>query len=100
MESDSETRVSIPVVFVNRHGLYVIVVVLGVAILGSACVLGLSFRNFTMLKQSAEEVHGYIASRMNSSDAHGGSHPRTNHLSRSYAGTDAIKAQFTDVRRG
>ncbi|KAL3193631.1 hypothetical protein MRX96_016975 [Rhipicephalus microplus] len=39
-ESELETRVSIPVVFVNRHGLYVIMAVFGEAILGGACVLG------------------------------------------------------------
>ncbi|KAL3224360.1 hypothetical protein MRX96_026624 [Rhipicephalus microplus] len=49
-------RVSILVVFVNRHDLYVIVAVLGVAILNCACVLGYSFSNFTMLKRNVEEV--------------------------------------------
>ncbi|KAH8038239.1 hypothetical protein HPB51_026136 [Rhipicephalus microplus] len=56
MESELETRVSILVVFVNRHDLYVIVAVLGVAILNCACVLGYSFSNFTMLKRNVEEV--------------------------------------------
>ncbi|KAL3199501.1 hypothetical protein MRX96_013827 [Rhipicephalus microplus] len=55
MESELETRVSIPVVFVNRHDLFVIVAVLGVAILGCACVLGYSFSNFAMLKCNVEK---------------------------------------------
>ncbi|KAL3193638.1 hypothetical protein MRX96_016982 [Rhipicephalus microplus] len=63
MESELGTRVSVPVVFVNRHGLYAIVAVLGVALLGFACVLGLSFKIIAILKQSAEKVRGYIASR-------------------------------------
>ncbi|KAL3199507.1 hypothetical protein MRX96_013833 [Rhipicephalus microplus] len=73
VESELETRVSIPVVFVNRHDLYVIVAVLGVAILGCACVLGYSFSNLTMLKRNAEEVRSYVASRINSADPFGGS---------------------------
>ncbi|KAL3212759.1 hypothetical protein MRX96_007814 [Rhipicephalus microplus] len=53
MESELETQVSNPVVFVNRHGLYEILAVLGGAILDGAFVLGCSFRNFAMLKQNA-----------------------------------------------
>ncbi|KAH7977080.1 hypothetical protein HPB51_027055 [Rhipicephalus microplus] len=94
MESELETRVSIPVVFVNRHDLYVIVAVLGVAILGCACVQGYSFSNF-----NAEEVRSYIASRTNSTDPFGGSNLSTHHLRESNAHKDAIKADFFDIRR-
>ncbi|KAL3199506.1 hypothetical protein MRX96_013832 [Rhipicephalus microplus] len=94
-----ETRVSIPVVFVNRHDLYVIVAVLGVAILGCACVLGYSFSNFAILKRNAEEVRSYNASRTNSTDPFGGSNLSTDHLRRSTAHKDAIKADFLDIRK-
>ncbi|KAH7977081.1 hypothetical protein HPB51_027056 [Rhipicephalus microplus] len=56
VESELETRVIIPVTFVNYHDFYVIVAVLGIAILGCACVLGYSFSNLTMLKRNAEEL--------------------------------------------
>ncbi|KAL3199504.1 hypothetical protein MRX96_013830 [Rhipicephalus microplus] len=55
MESELETRVSIPVVFVNRRDLYVIVAVHGVGTRGCACVLGFSFSNLALLKHNAEE---------------------------------------------
>ncbi|KAH8036949.1 hypothetical protein HPB51_007618 [Rhipicephalus microplus] len=99
MESELDTRVSIPVVFVNRHDLYVIVAVLGVAILGCACVLGYSFSNFAILKRNAEEVRSYNASRTNSTDPFGGSNLSTDHLRRSTAHKDAIKADFLDIRK-
>ncbi|KAL3199505.1 hypothetical protein MRX96_013831 [Rhipicephalus microplus] len=99
MESELETRVSITVVFVNRHDLYVIVAVLGVAILGCACVLGYSFSNFAMLTRNAEEVRSYITSRTNSTDPFGGSNLSTDHLRTSTAHKDAIKADFFDIRR-
>ncbi|KAH8038240.1 hypothetical protein MRX96_026625 [Rhipicephalus microplus] len=92
MESELETRVSIAVVFVNRHDLCVIVAVLDVAILGCACVLGYSFINFAMLRRNAEEVRSYIASWTNSRDPFGGGNPSTDHLRRSDANKDAIKA--------
>ncbi|KAH7942632.1 hypothetical protein HPB51_028687 [Rhipicephalus microplus] len=99
MESELETRVSIPVVFVNRHDLYVIMAVLSVAILGCACVLGYSFSNFAMLKRNAEEVRSCIASRTNSTDPFGGGNPSTDHQRRSDANKDAIKAPFLGVRQ-
>ncbi|KAH7982582.1 hypothetical protein HPB52_005771 [Rhipicephalus sanguineus] len=100
MESELETRVSVPVVFVNRHDLYAIVVVLGVAILGCACVLGYSFSNFAMLKRNAEEVRSYIASRANSADQLGDGKPSRDDLRRSDAHADAFKAPFPGSRRG
>ncbi|KAH8036947.1 hypothetical protein HPB51_007616 [Rhipicephalus microplus] len=101
MESELETRVSIPVAFVNRRDLYVIVPVLGVATRGCACVLGFSFSNLALLKHNAKEVRSYIASRTNSADSFGGSNPRTNHLRRSDAHKDAIEAAFFFyIRRG
>ncbi|KAH8036948.1 hypothetical protein HPB51_007617 [Rhipicephalus microplus] len=99
MESELETRVSTPVVFVNCHDLYVIVAVLGVAILGCACVLAYSFSNFAMLIRNAEEVRSYITSRTNSTDPFGGSNLNTDHLRRSITHKDAIKADFLDIRR-
>ncbi|KAL3208063.1 hypothetical protein MRX96_009661 [Rhipicephalus microplus] len=99
-ESELETRVSIPVVFVKRRDLHVIVAALGVAILGCACVLVYSFSNFTTLKQNAEELRSYIASRTNSTDPLGGDNPSTDHLRRSDAHTDAIKAPFPGSLRG
>lgn len=62
MEPGMETRVSIPVVLVNRQELYAIVAVLGIAILGCVCVLGFSYSNFAKLKRNADEVRDYIAS--------------------------------------
>ncbi|KAL3193632.1 hypothetical protein MRX96_016976 [Rhipicephalus microplus] len=52
-ESELETRVSIPVVVVNRHGLYVVMAVFGGAILGGACVLGYFDILNRMLKRHA-----------------------------------------------
>ncbi|KAL3193635.1 hypothetical protein MRX96_016979 [Rhipicephalus microplus] len=100
MESELETRVSMPVVFVNRHDLYLTLAMLGVAIVSCACVLAYSIRHIGMLKPNAEEVRGYTASRINSSDQLGGSHPSANHLNRSYTGMNTIKAPFLDIRRG
>ncbi|KAL3224359.1 hypothetical protein MRX96_026623 [Rhipicephalus microplus] len=100
MESELETGVSIPDVFVNRRDLYVIVAVLGVATLGCACVLGYLFCNFALMKRNAEEVRSYIASRTNSTDPFGGSNPSIDHLSRSDAHKDVIKAAFLNIRKG
>lgn len=68
MEPGMETRVSIPVVLVNRQELYAIVAVLGIAILGCVCVLGFSYSNFAKLKRNADEVRDYIASHPPNSD--------------------------------
>ncbi|KAL3193641.1 hypothetical protein MRX96_016985 [Rhipicephalus microplus] len=99
MESDLETRERTPAVFVERLDLYFIVVVLGVAILGFACVLGYSFRHFAMLKQNAEEVRRSIASRTNSADRLGGRNQSTDHQKRSYAHTVPIKPPFSSIPR-
>lgn len=58
-----ETQVNLPVVLVNREGLYALIAVLGVSILGCACVLAYSFSNYIVLKKNAEEVRHYISSR-------------------------------------
>lgn len=100
MESELETRVNIPVVFVNRHDLYAIVVVLGIAILSCACVLGYSFSNFTQLKRNAEEVRNYIASRANSADQLGGSKQSARSFRMNDGRTDAVKAPFPGSRGG
>lgn len=63
MEAGLHTQVSLPVVLINREGLYVIIAVLGVSILGCACVLTYSFTNYTKLKKNAEEVRNYISSK-------------------------------------
>ncbi|KAH7964569.1 hypothetical protein HPB51_027198 [Rhipicephalus microplus] len=52
-ESELETRVCLPVIVVNRHGLYVIMAVFGGAILGGACVLGYFDMLNRMLKRYA-----------------------------------------------
>lgn len=65
MEAELQTRVNLPVVLVNREGLYVIVAVLGVSILGCAGVLTYSFTNYAKLKRNADEARAYIASRVN-----------------------------------
>lgn len=62
---------NLPVVLLNRDGLYVIIAVLGVSILGCACVLTYSFANYSKLKHNAEEVRNYIASRANVANQHG-----------------------------
>ncbi|CAN7939849.1 unnamed protein product [Ixodes hexagonus] len=63
MEAELRTQVNFPVVLINREGLYVIIAVLGVSILGCACVLTYSFTNYTKLKKNAEEVRSYISSK-------------------------------------
>ncbi|XP_077544701.1 uncharacterized protein LOC144157839 [Haemaphysalis longicornis] len=63
MEPELQTRVNLPVVLLNREGLYVIIAVLGVSILGCVCVLTYSFLNYSKLKSNAEEVRRYIASQ-------------------------------------
>ncbi|KAH7968434.1 hypothetical protein HPB52_008413 [Rhipicephalus sanguineus] len=68
MEEELQTRVNLPVVLVNREGLYVIIAVLGVSILGCAGVLTYSFTNYAKLKRNAEEVRSYIASRVKAAD--------------------------------
>ncbi|KAH7942151.1 hypothetical protein HPB49_021250 [Dermacentor silvarum] len=63
MEPQMQARFSLPVVVINREGLYVIIAVLGVSILGCACVLAYSLGNYGKLKKNAEEVRNYIAHR-------------------------------------
>lgn len=75
MEPDLHTQVNLPVVLINREGLYVIIAVLGVSILGCACVLTYSFTNYNKLKRNAEEVRSYIASRASIANQHGGKLP-------------------------
>lgn len=57
-----ETQVNLPVVLVNREGLYVVIAVLGVSILACACVLAYSYSNYAVLKKNAEEVRSYLSS--------------------------------------
>ncbi|KAL1467319.1 hypothetical protein MTO96_026203 [Rhipicephalus appendiculatus] len=68
MEAELQTRVNLPVVLVNREGIYVIIAVLGVSILGCVGVLTYSFTNYAKLKQNAEQVRSYIASRVKATD--------------------------------
>ncbi|XP_070395234.1 uncharacterized protein [Dermacentor albipictus] len=63
MEPELQTQVNLPVVLMNREGLYAIVAVLGVSILGCACVLTYSLTNYSKMKRNAEEVRNYMASR-------------------------------------
>ncbi|KAH6935754.1 hypothetical protein HPB50_009321 [Hyalomma asiaticum] len=63
MDGELRTRVNAPVILINREGLYVVIGVLGVSILGCAAVLTYSFTNYAKLKRNAEEVRGYIALR-------------------------------------
>ncbi|KAH7942153.1 hypothetical protein HPB49_021252 [Dermacentor silvarum] len=63
METEVQARVGLPVVLVNRDGLYVIIAVLGVSILGCACVLTYSLGNYGKMKKNAEEVRNYILHR-------------------------------------
>lgn len=75
MEPELQTQVNLPVVLINREGLYVIIAVLGVSILGCACVLTYSFTNYHKLKSNAEEVRRYIASKAKVTDLPGGKQP-------------------------
>ncbi|KAL3253795.1 hypothetical protein MRX96_054568 [Rhipicephalus microplus] len=86
MERELETRVDLPVVRVNRGGLYVIVAVLGIVIIASLSVTGYSLHNYAMLKRNAEELRQYNASRTNMSGLAGKRHAscwRCYHLRRS-----------------
>ncbi|CAN8020563.1 unnamed protein product [Ixodes persulcatus] len=76
MEAGLHTQVSLPVVLINREGLYVIIAVLGVSILGCACVLTYSFTNYTKLKKNAEEVRNYISSKTKLAAQSGGGNKR------------------------
>ncbi|KAL1467329.1 hypothetical protein MTO96_026212 [Rhipicephalus appendiculatus] len=68
MDAELQTSVNLPVVLINRKGLYVIIAVLGVSILGCVGVLTYSFTNYAKLKRNVEEVRSYIASRAKASD--------------------------------
>lgn len=92
MESELQTQVNLPVVLINREGLYVIIAVLGVSILGCACVLTYSFTNYNKLKRNAEEVRNYIASRANVANQHGGKLPEAPGASRADGRSDTKKA--------
>ncbi|KAH7936688.1 hypothetical protein HPB49_002650 [Dermacentor silvarum] len=61
MDPELRAHANLPAVLINRQGLYVIIAVLGVSILGCACVLTYSFTNYSRLKRNAEEVRNYIA---------------------------------------
>ncbi|KAH6919804.1 hypothetical protein HPB50_029208 [Hyalomma asiaticum] len=63
MDGELRTRVNAPVILINREGLYVVIGVLGVSILGCVAVLTYSFTNYAKLKRNAEEVRGYMALR-------------------------------------
>lgn len=92
MESELQTQVNLPVVLINREGLYVIIAVLGVSILGCACVLTYSFTNYNKLKRNAEEVRNYIASRANVANQHGGKLPEAPGARRADGRSDTRKA--------
>ncbi|KAH7938409.1 hypothetical protein HPB49_023184 [Dermacentor silvarum] len=61
MDPDLRAHINMPLVPINREGLYVIIAVPGVSILGCPCVLTYSFTNYSRLKRNAEEVRNYIA---------------------------------------
>ncbi|KAK8775826.1 hypothetical protein V5799_030824 [Amblyomma americanum] len=61
--SELDAEISVPVVLVSRDSLYVIVAVLSASVLGCVTVLAYSFTNYNNLRQNAEEVRNYIASR-------------------------------------
>ncbi|KAH7971595.1 hypothetical protein HPB52_000338 [Rhipicephalus sanguineus] len=61
MEPEVQARANLPVVLVNREGLYVIIGVMSASILGCACVLAYSLSNYDKLRKNAEEVRNYIA---------------------------------------
>ncbi|KAH7936689.1 hypothetical protein HPB49_002651 [Dermacentor silvarum] len=61
MDPELRAHANMPVVLTNREGLYVIIAVLGIAILSCTCVLTYSFTNYSRLKRNAEEVRNYIA---------------------------------------
>ncbi|KAL3193650.1 hypothetical protein MRX96_016993 [Rhipicephalus microplus] len=67
MERDHEARVHLPVVRVNRGGLYGIVAALGIVIVASLSMAGYSLHNYAKLKRHAEDLRHYIASRTNMS---------------------------------
>ncbi|KAL1435199.1 hypothetical protein MTO96_011123 [Rhipicephalus appendiculatus] len=61
MEPEVQARGNLPVVLVDREGLYVIIGVMSASILGCACVLAYSLSNYGKLRKNAEEVRNYIA---------------------------------------
>ncbi|KAH6947818.1 hypothetical protein HPB50_021547 [Hyalomma asiaticum] len=72
MDPELQAQVNMPVVLMNREGLYAIVAVLGVSILGCACVLTYSFTNYSKMKRNAEEVRSYMESRAKLVQQHSG----------------------------
>ncbi|KAH6926914.1 hypothetical protein HPB50_023530 [Hyalomma asiaticum] len=60
MDPEVDARANVPVVLINRDGLYVIIAVLGVSILGCACVLAYSLGNYDKLKKNAAEIRSYV----------------------------------------
>ncbi|KAL3229852.1 hypothetical protein MRX96_003569 [Rhipicephalus microplus] len=72
MDAEPQTSVNLPVVLISRRGLYVIIAVLTVSILGCGGVLTYSFTNYAKLNRNAEDVRNYIASRAKTADRHRG----------------------------
>ncbi|KAL3251835.1 hypothetical protein MRX96_055034 [Rhipicephalus microplus] len=72
MDAEPHTSVNFPVVLISRRGLYVIIAVLAVSILGCGGVLTYSFTNYAKLKRNAEEVRNYIAPTAKTADRHRG----------------------------
>ncbi|KAL3193625.1 hypothetical protein MRX96_016971 [Rhipicephalus microplus] len=56
MERDLQARVNLPVVRVNRGGLYAIVAALGIVIVSSLSMTAYSLHNYAMLKRHAQAV--------------------------------------------
>ncbi|KAL3193649.1 hypothetical protein MRX96_016992 [Rhipicephalus microplus] len=75
MERDLEAWVNLPVVRINRGGLYVIVAALGMLIVASLSMTGYSLHNYAMLKRHAEDLRHYIASRTNMTGLSGNDTP-------------------------
>ncbi|KAH9384363.1 hypothetical protein HPB48_026370 [Haemaphysalis longicornis] len=82
MEPELQTQVNLPVVIINSEGLYVIITVLGVSLLGCACVLTYSFVNYRKLKSNAEDVRRYIASQAMAADQQHGTQPAAQNAGR------------------
>lgn len=91
MDPELRTEVNLPIVIVNRESLYVIIAVLGISILGCACVLTYSFINYHKLKRNAEEVRSYIPARAKEADQHGGKSPAL--------GSSGADAQFASRKK-
>ncbi|KAK8756965.1 hypothetical protein V5799_000329 [Amblyomma americanum] len=62
MDPELQTLVKLPVVLVSRKELYSIITVLGLTVLGCACVLGYSFAHCGELDHGVEKLRIYITS--------------------------------------